>query len=59
MDRKDPLIEEIHAAREEIAREAGYDLERMLEMARARQVAGGRQSVRLPPKKAELAKKAS
>ena len=59
MPRKDPIIEEIHAVREEIARQAEYDLERMLEAARARQAADGRQAVRLPPRKAEPVKKAS
>ena len=30
MPRKDPIIEEIHAVREKMAREAAYDLEKML-----------------------------
>lgn len=59
MSRKDPIIEEIHAVREEIARAADYDLEKMLEAARARQVASGVQAVRLPPRKTEQIKKAS
>jgi len=59
MSHKDPIIEEIHAAREEIARQAGYDLEKILDSARARQAASGRQAVRLPPREAEPAKKAS
>jgi hypothetical protein len=59
MSRKDPIIEEIHAVREEIARQADYDLERMIEAARERQAASGLKTVRLPPKKAEPAKKAS
>jgi hypothetical protein len=59
MFRKDPIIEEIHAVREDIAREAGYDIERILDAARARQAAAGLQAVRLPPRKAEPAKKAS
>jgi hypothetical protein len=59
MLRKDPIIEEIHAVRESLAREADYDLERILEAARTRQAASGRQGVTLPPKKAELVKKAS
>jgi len=58
MHRKDPIIEEIHAVREELARQADYDLERMIEAARARQAASGWQVVRLSPKKAEPAKKA-
>lgn len=59
MLRKDPIIEEIHAVREDLAREAGYDIERMLDAARARQAAAGLQAVRLPSRKAEPAKKAS
>jgi hypothetical protein len=49
MTRKDPIIEEIHVVREALAREADYDLERMLEAARARQAASGSQPVTLPP----------
>ncbi len=60
MSRKDPIIEEIHAVREALAREADYDLEKMLEAARERQAAGGLPSVRLPPRKPQsVQKKAS
>src|SRR5258708_4811249 len=59
MPRKDPIIEEIHAVRDAIAREAGYDLDKMLEAARARQKASGRQAVRLSPREAEPVEKAS
>jgi hypothetical protein len=59
MTRKDPIIEEIHAAREVLAREADYDLEKLFEAARARQAASGLPSVRLSPRKTEPAKKAS
>lgn len=59
MSRKDPIIEEIHAIREELARKANYDIEKMLEAARARQKASGLQAVRLPPREVEPAKKAS
>jgi hypothetical protein len=59
MPRKDPIIEEIHTFREEIAREADYDIEKILEAARARQAASGREAVTLSPKKATTAKKAS
>jgi hypothetical protein len=56
MSNKDPILEEIHAVREEIAREADYDIEKILEAARARQAASGRQSVQLPPKKVAAVK---
>lgn len=61
MPRKDPIIEEIHAVRDAMAREASYDLEKMLEAARQRQAASGLQAVRLPSKSPETvkAKKAS
>jgi hypothetical protein len=51
MLRRDPIIEEIHAAREKIAREASYDLDKIVKAARARQEASGRQAVRLNPKR--------
>ncbi len=59
MTHKDPIIEEIHAAREEIARQAGYDLEKILEAARARQVASRLPAVRLNPRKPEPIRKPS
>jgi hypothetical protein len=59
MSRKDPIVEEIHAVRADLAREAEYDLEKLLEAARARQAASGLKAVRLPPREAALAKKAS
>jgi hypothetical protein len=59
MSQRDPIVEEIHAAREEIARQAGYDLEKILEGARTRQAASGRLAVTLNPRKAEPIKKAS
>jgi len=59
MPNKDPIIEEIHAVREEIARQSGNDLEKILEAARARQAGSGLPAVRLNPRKPEPIKKAS
>jgi len=59
MPRRDPIIEEIHAVRDALAREADYDLDKLLAAARARQTASGLQTVRLPPREAEPVKKAS
>jgi hypothetical protein len=59
MSRRDPIVEEIHTVREQLAREANYDLERLLEAARERQAAAGLKAVRLPSKKSKSAKKAS
>lgn len=51
MSTKDPIVEEVHAVRQAIARESGHDLDRIIDAARARQAAEGRRVVRLPPKK--------
>ncbi|MBK9266390.1 MAG: hypothetical protein IPM54_42215 [Polyangiaceae bacterium] len=59
MSRKDPIVEEVHAVRDAIAKEAGYDLDQIIEAAKDRQAKSGRPVVRLPPKKTESAKKAS
>jgi hypothetical protein len=59
MPRKDPIIEEIHAVREEMAREADYDLDKILEAARERELASGVQTVQLPPRKPLPIKRAS
>ena len=59
MPRKDPIIEEIHAVRDALARAADDDLERMLEAARERQAASGMKAVRLSPRKPEAVKKTS
>lgn len=59
MPRRESIIEEIHAVREKLAREADYDMEKLFEAARARQAASGVQSVQLPPRKPVPAKKAS
>jgi len=59
MTRKDPIVEEIHAIRDALAREADYDIERIMEAARARQAAQGRDAVTLSPRKPDTAKRAS
>jgi hypothetical protein len=59
MSRKDPIIEEIHAIREKLAREANYDMEKLFAAARVRQVASGVDAVQLPPRQPLAAKKAS
>ena len=55
MPAKDRIVEEVHAAREAIARESGHDLDRIIDAARARQAAETRRVVRLPPKKVAVA----
>lgn len=55
----DPIIEEIHAIREALSRVSGNDIRKIAEAAQARQAESGRQTVRLPPRKAKAARKAS
>ncbi len=45
----DPIIAEIHAIREAIARECNYDIRVIAQRARERQQASGRQSVSFAP----------
>ena len=59
MDRNDPIIEEIHSVREAIARKSDYDIDKMIEAARARQAAEGREVIKLSPRKPGATKKAS
>ena len=58
MPTKDGIVEEVHAAREAIARESGNDLARIIESARGRQASGSRRVVRLTPKRSRAAKPA-
>ena len=55
----DPIVEEIHAIREALAKASNNDLRKIAEAANARQVASGRKAVCLPPRRTKPAKKAS
>jgi hypothetical protein len=55
----DPIIEEIHATREALSRVSGDDIRKIAEAAKARQTESGTKTVRLPPRKAKAARKAS
>ena len=57
--KSDPIIEEIHAIREALSRASGHDMQKIAEAAQARQGANGRKTVRLPPRKAKVSRKAS
>ena len=59
MAASDPMIDEIHAIREAIAKASNDDLEKIAEAARSRQKESGRTAVRLPPRRTDSAKKAS
>jgi hypothetical protein len=58
MDTKNPILNEIRAAREALMAEAGNDLNKLVELLRARQEASGREVVSFPPKPVALAKRA-
>ena len=55
----DPIIDEIHAIREAIAKASGNDLQQIAEAARSRQKASGRKVMKLPARRVRTAKKAS
>jgi len=55
----DPIIEEIHAIREALSKASGDDIRKIAEAAKVRQAQSGRKTVRLPPRKAKAAQKAS
>lgn len=59
MSLTDPIVDELHAIRDAIAKVSGNDLGRIAEAAKARQGAGGRRVVKLPAKRTGAAKKAS
>ena len=58
MSHRDPIVEEVHATREVIAKASHDDVERIAAAARARQTASGRKIVRLPPRRLTAEKKA-
>jgi hypothetical protein len=59
MSVSDPIVDEVRAAREALARASGDDIEKIVEAARARQAQGGRTVITLPPKRTQPAKRAS
>jgi hypothetical protein len=59
MLRSDPIVDEIHAIRDAIAKASDNDLRKIAEAARSRQRESGRQAVKFPPRRASAAKKAS
>ncbi len=51
MESKDPIIDELHAIREELAAASGNDMDRIAGAMRARQSTGNRQVVTLHAKR--------
>jgi hypothetical protein len=59
MEPSNPIIDEVRAVREALARESGDDIEKIVEAARRRQAESGRTVVTLPPKTPQVTKRAS
>ena len=53
----DPIVEEVRAARDAIAKVFDYDIERIGQAMQERQAKSGRPVVRLSPKRIEVEKK--
>jgi hypothetical protein len=53
----DPIVEELHAIREALAKESDFDAEKVAEAARKRQAKSGRKAVTLPPRPATTSKR--
>ena len=51
MRTKDPIVHEVRTARDAIAKEFDYDIERLSEALREREAKRGRKVVCLPPKR--------
>jgi hypothetical protein len=59
MRESDPIVDEVRAIRDAIAKEFDYDIEKLADAIKAREVQSGRKVVRLPPRKVTIARKAS
>jgi hypothetical protein len=55
----DPIVDEVRAIRDAIAKEFDYDIEKLAQAIKAREAQSGRKVVRLPPRKVTIARKAS
>jgi hypothetical protein len=59
MKHRDPIVDEIRTARDAIARESDYDLEKLAQALRKREAESGRPLVRLPPRRPIATRKAA
>ena len=58
MRSSDPIVDEVRAARDAIAKEFDYDIDRLAEALKARQAQSGRKAVSFPAKRIAPIKKA-
>lgn len=59
MRQPDPIVDEVRSARDAIAKEFDYDIERIARAVKARETQSGRKVVRLAPKRIIATQKAS
>ena len=59
MRSQDPILEELHAIREALAKASENDLEKIAQAAKSRQQKSDHEVVRLPPKRVDRTQKAS
>ena len=59
MPNSDPIVDEVRAARDAIAKEFDYDLERLAQALKVREERSGRTVVRLPPRRVGTVREAS
>ena len=55
----DPIVDEVRAIRDAIAKEFDYDIEKLAEAVKAHEVQSGHEFVCLPPKRVPVVRKAS
>jgi hypothetical protein len=59
MRRSDTIVDEVREARDAIAKEVDYDIDKLAEMLKNREAKSGRTIVRLPPRAVVIVSKAS
>jgi hypothetical protein len=59
MRHDDPIVDEVRAIRDAIAKEFDYDIDKLAHAIKAHEDQSGRRVVRLPPKKVTVVRKAS
>ena len=55
MWKSDPIVDEVRRTRDAIAKEFEYDIEKLAQAIKAREISSGRKVVRLPPKEVTVA----
>ncbi len=59
MRSSDPIVDDVRAIRDAIAKEFDYDIEKLADAIKARESQSGRKVVRLPPRNVTVVRKAS